>query len=251
MIEQLFSATFSLIPESKPRKGLKDIWNAHMTQGATFKAFDIPYCPTTAASIPTAIITWDEAVDIHRKQIKAHTPDYHHDAFVCFYMDDYKFDGPRGIWHDCYKALEVLIHFAGAITPDFSTYQDFPEAIKIYATYRMRLIGYWWGLNGIPIINNVRWGTEESWQYCFEGIPYDSTVAIGTVGGSPRKLLYRENYEIGLRKMVEVLRPHTIIVYGSSNYPCFEQLREQGIKVISYPSKMAKAFDRRDKHEQE
>lgn len=249
MSEQLFSATLPLIPRPKPRKGLKDIWNAHMTRGATFNAFDIPYCPTTAFVTPTAIITWDEAVNIYRLQIKLQNHDYHHDAFVCFYMDDYKFDGPFGIWHNCYKALEVLKHFAGAITPDFSTYQDFPEAIKIYATYRMRVIGYWWGLNGIPVINNVRWGTKESWTYSFEGIPYDSIVAIGTVGGNPRRLIHRDCFEEGLRHMIDVLHPHTIIVYGSANYDCFGILRKNGIQIISYPSKKAVAFERRDGHE--
>ena len=249
MNNQIFSSSFSLMPEPKIRKGLKDIWNAHMTRGATFKAFDIPFCPTTAKELPAAIITWDEATTIHNKRRSRNNPDYHYDAFVCFYIDDYKFDGPRGIWHDCYHALEVLRHFAGVITPDFSTYQDFPEAIKIYATYRMRLFGYWLGTNGLAVINNVRWGSPESWAYSFEGIPVNSVVAIGTAGGSPRPLDHRQRFETGLNRMVEVLHPHTIIVYGSANYPCFENLISDGINVASYPSKMAVAYRRRDRHE--
>ncbi len=87
--------------------------------------------------------------------------------FVCFYIDDYKFDAPRGIWHSAEHALAVLCHFTEFITPDFSTYQDFPEPLKIYATYRMRLMGYRLGRNGLAIINNVRWGTDETYRYCF------------------------------------------------------------------------------------
>ena len=41
----------------------------------------------------------------------------------------------------------------------------------------------------IAVINNVRWGTFETYDYCFEGISSESVVAIGTVGGSPRRLL--------------------------------------------------------------
>ena len=231
------------------RNGLKDIWNAHMAEGATFGHLDIPFCPTTAKEIPKAIITWDEAKAIHKKRLAQGDSDYQEEAFVCFYIDDSKFDGPRGIWHDCNYALRVLRHFAGVFTPDYSTYQDFPEAIKIYATYRMRLFGYWLGRNGIAVINNVRWGTPESWHYCFEGIPKNSTVAIGTVGGSPRKLLDRERFEAGLNKMVEQLNPHTIIVYGSSEYDCFERLRSQGIRIVSFQSKTAEAFERRKHHE--
>ena len=41
-------------------------------------------------------------------------------------------------------------------TPDFSTYQDFPEPLKVYNTYRMRAFGYWLTKNGIKVINNIR-----------------------------------------------------------------------------------------------
>ena len=37
--------------------------------------------------------------------------------------------------------------------------------------------------------------------------------------------------------------PHTIIVYGSANYPCFQKLAEQGIKIKSYTSHTALAFE--------
>lgn len=243
-VVQMFSATLPLSSEPVPRKGLKDIWNAHMAKGATFKAYDIPFCPTTAKVLPDAIITWDEAVAIHRKQKKTN-PYYHYNGFVCFYMDDYKFDGSRGIWHNYMYTLEVLKHFDGAITPDFSTCQDFPEALKIYQTYRMRLFGYWLGKNGVAVINNVRWGTPESWRYCFIGIPTESIVAVGTVGGSPRKFIDRERFESGLYIMVELLHPHTILVYGSSNYPCFDRLREMGITIIGFPSRTSLAFEKR------
>ena len=96
--------------------------------------------------------------------------EYFFNAFVCFYMDDYKYDGIRGVWHDAVGALKVLRHFSGIITPDFSTCQDFPEPLKIYNTYRMRAFGHWAGESGISVINNVRWGTNESYRYCFDGI---------------------------------------------------------------------------------
>lgn len=167
-----------------------------------------------------------------------------------WYIDDYKFDGVRGIWHDCKFVLKVLRHFAGAITPDFSANQDFPESIKIYATYLMCAYGCWLGKEGIEVINNVRWGTEETFNYSFEGIPINSIVSIGTVGGGPRKLVDRDRFEIGLFKMVEVLQPHTILIYGSAKGTCFDKLKECGVHIISYPSRTAKVFDERKKYEQ-
>lgn len=231
------------------RSGCKDIWNAFMAEGAAFGRYDIPFCPTTALTIPKRQVTWEEAKQIHRKYIARHEYYYKEAAFVNWNLDDYKFDGPRGIWHDCKYALKVLRHFEGAITPDFSTNQDFPEAIKIYATYRMRLYGYWLGRNGIPVINNVRWGTPETFEYCFEGIQTNSIVAIGTVGGGPRRLVDRERFETGLFKMVEVLKPHTILVYGSANAECLKKLKKQGIRIVSYPSKTATVFEGRKRNE--
>lgn len=231
------------------RAGCKDIWNGFMAEGATFGKYDIPFCPTTATDIPKEQMTWEEAKTIHRKFISQGKKNYQVDAYINWYLDDYKFDGPRGIWHDYSFALDVINHFSGVITPDFSTYVDFPEAIKIYATYRMRLYGYWLGRQGIKVINNVRWGTEETFSYCFEGIPADSIVSIGTVGGGPRKIVDRERFEIGLSAMMHRTRPHTILVYGSASGSCFEKLKSEGIHIVSYKSKTAKDFERRKLYE--
>ena len=233
------------------RTGLKDIWNSFMAEGAIFREseHDIPYCPTTAQKLPSDIITWEEAKSIYNSHLKNKNYDFKFDAFICFYLDDYKFDGPKGIWQDYKNALKIFRHFSGVITPDFSTYQDFPEPIKLYATYRMRVYGYWLGKNDIEVINNVRWGTPETWSYCFCGIPTHSVVAIGTVGGSPRKLIDRQRFEAGLYKMVEVLNPHTIIVYGSASYECFEKLKEQVITIVSFKSNTASYWEGRNRHE--
>ena len=216
-----------------------------MCEGARFSNHDIPFCPTTATDLPERIILWDEAKRLYKNALARKDISFFCNAFVCFYMDDYKFDGVRGIWNNSSYALKVLRRFAGVITPDFSTYQDFPEPLKLYNTYRMRAFGYWLGKNGIAVINNVRWGTRETWWYCWDGFPDNSIVAIGTVGGSPHKLIGRQRFEEGLERLVLEKHPHTIIVYGSANYPCFDKLIDQGIKVVSYPSRTASAFERR------
>ena len=225
------------------RSGCADMWNAVMVRGAEFVlGSDIPICPCTAKGIPKKLISYVEAKHIHKINLKSN-PDYHIDAYVHFYVDDQKFDGPRSsIWLYPYEALEVFRHFAGVITVDFSTNADFPDPIKRYNTYRMRALGFWLGSQGISVINNVRWGTEETWDYCFDGIPYNSIIAIGTVASGIRKLENRSDFERGLFKMVEVLNPHTIIIYGSANYVCFKTLINMGIRIISFPSDTSLSF---------
>ncbi len=238
--------------QNEKRKNIKDIWNAFMVDGADFSLsdYDIPSCPTTMKQdeIPDKIITYSEAITIYNR---LHTKDkeFVYDAYVCFYEDDQNFDGKRkGIWVYPKNAYNVLSHFSGIITPDFSTYQDFPIALKIYNTYRMRAFGYWYGTKcGKNVINNVRWGTEETYSFCFDGITKNTIVAIGTVGGSPFKLLDRKRFEDGLEEMVKRLEPSGIIVYGSANYPCFKRLKEQGIKIFEFPSRTSSYYQNRRK----
>ena len=231
------------------RAGCKDLWNAFMTEEATFGKYDIPFCPNTSTEIPKDQVTWEEAKQIHRKHIACKEQDYFENVYINWYIDDYKFDSTQGIWHNYNFALKVIKHFAGIITPDFSTCQDFPYPIKIHAIYRMRTFGYWLGRQGVKVINNVRWGTAETYDYSFEGIPVGEIVSIGTVGGGPRKLVDRDRFETGLYKMVEVLKPHTILVYGSANGECFDLLRKKGIRIVSYQSTTARVYERRKQHE--
>ena len=231
-------------PQKGTRKGCKDVWNAYMVRGAHFSQNDIPFCPDTATSTPADIITWSFALQIYKNNIGKRRCSLHYNAFVCFYQDDIAFDGPSGIWYNARSALKVLRHFDGVITPDFSTCSDFPYPIKIYNTYRMRAFGYWLGQNGISVYNNVRWGTPETYNYCFDGIPRNETVVIGTVCGNPRKLRDRKRFEEGLSEMMKVLSPHTIIVYGSANYPCFQKLKEQGVNIIAYKSQTNRAHEK-------
>lgn len=226
------------------RAGSKDVWNAFMVDGAAFTENDIPVCPTVITAPPTRIITWSEAKNIHKKYSKTDR-NYFYDAFICFYIDDQDFDGPRSsIWTFYWKAIRIIRHFKGIITPDFSTFMDFPEPLCEYNTYRMRAFGYWIGKTGIEVVNNVRWGLPYTYRYCFDGIEKNSVVAIGTVGGSPRKLEDRDRFERGLFETIERLQPHTIIVYGSANYPCFDILREKGITIIAYKSHTCAAYER-------
>jgi len=220
-----------------------------MLEGATFSQNDIPLCPTTADSLPSRLISYDEAKAVHRNEMRRGNTDYHVDAFIHFYIDDQKFDGKQSsIWLYPEKALSVIRHFSGLIAPDFSTYADFPEPLKIWNFYRMCSFGYWIGTLGIPVISNVRWGTEETWRYCFDGNPQNSMLSIGTVASGIRLLKNRPLFEAGLFRMVDLLKPHTLIIYGSADYKCFNILRWKGIRIVPYPSKTSEAFAGR-KHE--
>ena len=214
-----------------------------MVDGARFIGReDIPFCPTTAYEIPKRIITYSEARRIYKKKLRGGNRNFKFDAFVGFYEDDQNFDTTGGIWFKWKYALRILQHFAGIITPDFSTNLDFPKPLRSWNTYRMRAFGYWYGKLGYQVINNVRWNDEESFSWCFHGIPKNSMVCIGTVASGLKKKENRPLFVIGIRKMMEALKPKIVLVYGSANYPIFDELRKEGVEIVSFMSQTNQAF---------
>lgn len=125
-----------------------------MVEGATWDEWDIPWCPTTATKPPKGLIPYWEAKTIHKREMRRGNTSYHINAFVHTYGDDQKFDGARsGMWQKPEEAIEIISHFDGLITPDASTYADFPDPLKRYNTYRMRAFGYYAGGHGIALPN--------------------------------------------------------------------------------------------------
>lgn len=235
---------------SVTRSGLKDMWNAFMVEGAEFSPHDIPLCPTTATELPSKLISYAEAKEIYKSEMEKRHTNYHVDAFIHFYQDDQSFDGKQtSIWLYPKNALRIIRHYSGIIAPDFSTNADFPMPLKVWNFYRMNAFGYWIGSLQIPVISNCRWGTEETWDYCFDGNPRSSIISIGSVASGINRLKNRPLFEAGLFEMVDVLQPHTIVVYGSANYSFFDTLRRKGIQIVSYPSKTSQAYAGRKRHE--
>ena len=106
----------------------------------------------------------------------------------------------------------------------------------------MRALGYWLGKNGIPVINNVRWGNSNTWGYCYDGVDMHSVIAIGSSASNPRLLDNRPLFEEGLIELIHRLKPTTIIVYGSVSNSFFEIIRNEGVQVIAFSSQTNQKF---------
>lgn len=106
---------------------------------------------------------------------------------------------------------------------------DMPEAMKIYNVFRSRLIGAYWQACGLKVIPTLQWAGPESFQYCFSGIPTNSTVAVSTVGANnnPTAELY---WRLGMRYALDRLVPEKILLYGDA-IPFFDF---GGTEVIAY-----------------
>ena len=129
---------------------------------------------------------------------------------VHFLLDDNQFER---LWNNPDIYLSVLRRFKAVISPDFSLYLDFPKAIQLYNNYRRQWCGAYWQDYGINVIPTVRWADDDSYEWCFDGIPKHSLVCISTVGGFKEKDV-REKWLKGYHKALEVLEPSHILFYG-------------------------------------
>ena len=140
----------------------------------------------------------------------------HENYIAHFFYDDFKF---INAWREPDRYLERLRQFKAVIAPDFSLYTDFPRALQILSCYRRQWCAAYWEWQGIDVIPDVVWGDEESFGFCFLGIPKHSTVAVSTVGvsldgewnGSAGSMFLN-----GYNEMLKRLEPETIILYGSA-----------------------------------
>lgn len=140
----------------------------------------------------------------------AKTEKHPEDKIVHFFLDDYQF---IRVWYNPDIYLSVLQRFKAVLSPDFSTYTDFPRAVSIFNHYRKQWCGAYWQSYGINVIPTIGWSTDDSYEYCFDGIPHNSLICISTVGMSFDKE-HRLKFLEGYYKALEVLTPKKILFYG-------------------------------------
>lgn len=131
-----------------------------------------------------------------------------------FFYDDYKFSA---CWSNPDVYLDRLKDFKAVAAPDFSLYTDFPLALQILSVYRRQWMGAYWQSLGLDVIPAPVWGDERSYDFCFDGVPRHSVVAVSSVGvkadrewNGAANALFLHGYEEMLRR----LEPETVLYYG-------------------------------------
>lgn len=131
-----------------------------------------------------------------------------------FFYDDYKF---FACWSDPDKYLDRLKDFKAVVAPDFSLYTDFPLALQILSVYRRQWIGAYWQSQGLDVIPAAVWGDERSYDFCFDGFPKRSTIAVSSVGVKADREWNGADYDLfrrGYEEMTRRLEPETVLYYG-------------------------------------
>lgn len=138
------------------------------------------------------------------------------DKVVHFFVDDYQFNR---LWTNPDAYITMLQKFRYVLAPDFSPYADFPFAVQVFNHFRKHWIGAYLQENGVNIIPTITWSYEPSWEFCFDGEPENSVVAISSVGCMNSKR-NRKMFIDGYAEMVRRLNPSVIIFYGMIPEEC-------------------------------
>lgn len=145
------------------------------------------------------------------KELIPYRVDSNRNGTAHFFLDDYRFER---CWRNPDSQIEELKKYDGVLSPDFSMYTNYPQAMQIWQVYRNRWCACYWQSLGIKVIPTISWSDKESFKYCFLGIQKGSTVAIGTVGilnDEYAKTLFMN----GFKEMLKQLEPKEILIYGN------------------------------------
>jgi hypothetical protein len=212
-------------------KKMIDTFHAYLVKGAKFTGVEEFPSIESCNEIPENLIPFSHMKDI---------TDYN--QFVHFYEEDRKIEP---FWNNPNRYLRLIKKFTGIITPDFSLYRDMPLVQQKWNTYRGRALGFWLQKQGVAIIPNIRYSDKRSYSFCFDGVPQNSVIAIGT-HGCIKHTSDIDYHRQGIPEMIRRLSPSVIIVYGAAPDKVFAIHRYRGQKIAVYESHTAKIFAKRN-----
>lgn len=153
-----------------------------------------------------------------------------HEMGVHFFVNDYIF---KGIWGRMDRYRDMMGKFGCMLTPEFSAYLDYPKALQIYNYYRSMAVGAYWQQAGHIVIPTIYTGLiPNAYEWCFDGVPEGSSVAVSTNGLGKSKG-FRKLFVLSFFEMIKRLHPYNILWYGEYYDECNEY-KDLIFKVPSY-----------------
>lgn len=205
-----------------------DVFRSELLHGARYAGdLELPVLKA-CRKVPSRLVPFSKAVGFRRKS---------YSQWVMFYEHDVNFER---IWNNPGRYLKVLRKYQGVIGPDFSMYRNMPEVMQQWNCFRGRAICHWLQENGVDVIPNARFSDERSLEWCFLGLPKNSTIAIGTLGCTKGER-NRELLGKGVARLIERLAPKTLVVYGSTPDEVTAPAEKAGVSVLRFEAQIEKA----------
>jgi len=208
---------------------LRDVYLAYLIDGAErTDRYGYPIIPPEFCydKVPDDIAQWDQ-----RFQIK----DPAHVA-MSFYCKDEKF---QPVLNDPKAYVDKLRIYQCLIGMDCSPFDNMPSYIADHQIGMNLAITYYFGKCGLKVIPNVRIANTPGSDESLLAYPKNVLIAIGT-NGFTRDLANRDVFMSQVSKVVEVLKPSGIIVYGPASDEVFLTPRFMGTPIYQFNSFMQK-----------
>jgi hypothetical protein len=157
----------------------------------------------------------------------------HPGVVLHFYVNDPKM---QYVVQNPLKWAYRLSRATAVISPDLSVRANDPQCVRRFNTRECRIAAARWQEHGINIIPNVRWNDRSDYEYCFDGLPANSQVAVSSVT-MLRRIADRRNFVHGFQEMISRIHPASVIWHGRipSEIP-----RESldSTQIIEFPSRI-------------
>lgn len=127
-------------------------------------------------------------------------------CFVHSFVNDYL---QERFWNCPGRYVEKFKKCAAVMSPDFSLLLNMPKPLQTYNVYRNRYVGFMWQIAGVKIIPTVTWSDKDSFEFCFNGIGYNSVVAVSNIGCKTEQ--QKKYFDAGYNEMIDRINPKKII----------------------------------------
>lgn len=194
-----------------------DIFKLYYWHGATLVGrYRLPQLEPNRL-IPRNVISFNE------RKGKSHPET----CWIDFFIDDTLFEN---FWNHPEMSFDNLRKYEGLITTDYSMLPEMLPGQIIWNCTRNRIMAFYLQQQGFNIIPVASWSNSDDFDWCFDGLPEDSSIAISSNGcmSSPygKRILLGGVAELQKRK-----KPYKLIV-------CGRHIEELDIydNVMYYPS---------------
>ncbi len=184
---------------------------------------------TVLEAAPKAVIGYDHRNDAHDAETWLH-----------FYVHDHRFL-PLYQPQRSQEILRVLKTYGGVFGVDHSVYRDLPLPEQRYSVYLNRVTDHWFEREGIRVVPNVSWGDERSYDFCFEGLPDGTSIAVsshGCIRAKVDKAIFVEGFKAAIYR----LRPYNVFHFGKILPEVEAFAAEEEVPLLRLPTRQERAF---------
>jgi hypothetical protein len=161
--------------------------------------YGMPKVAATQA-LPKSVISFTEIGSVHNRR----------EHWVDHFVDDYHFNYA---WNNLDNKIPIYKQFGGVIGFDWSLDKEFQPALNLWHCTKCRNADFYMQKNGIEVIPVASWLDEESFDWCLDGLPEESSIAVSTNGClSDRKSL--RCFLDGVKIVQDRLKPTQLVVCG-------------------------------------